>query len=132
MPLAENSPIRIAVVDDNKMILTVFHSLMKQGSFKAEFFSDAAKALSVIYEHPDRYQLLITDIQMPGMDGVDLARKIRQVLPNFPIIFMTAEPTEQAQAAARELGRIVFLEKPFPLESTLKEFIPKFLRGEIQ
>src|SRR3989338_8375426 len=121
--------IRIAVVDDEKMLLEVFSSLMRQFHYQADFFSSPMTALNSILGDPNRYQLIISDIRMPQMSGIQLAKTIRFVLPKIPIIFMTADMTDESKERALELGNVTILEKPFPLESTLKEFIPKFLEN---
>ena len=119
--------VRIAVVDDEKMLLHVFSSLMRQYHFHSDFFSNPIKALDAIIGNPGRYQLVITDIRMPEMDGITFGKRVRFVLPELPIMFMTGELTDELKEAATALGNVAFLEKPFPLEATLKEVIPKFL-----
>lgn len=118
---------RIAVVDDEKLLLQVFASLMRQYHYHADFYSNPLKAIDSIISDPKRYNLVISDIRMPEMDGITFAKKIRFVLPSMPIMFMTGEVTETIKKDALTLGNVAFLEKPFPLESTLKEVIPKFL-----
>ena len=119
--------IRIAVVDDEKLLLQVFSSLMRQHNYHADFFSSPIKALEAILGNPTRYQLVISDIRMPELDGITFAKKIRLVLPDMPIMFMTGDMSGQVRQAALSLGNVTFLEKPFPLEATLREAIPKFL-----
>ena len=125
------SPIRIAVVDDDKALLTVFSAIMKRYGYHADFFNGPVRALYEISTRKGFYQLVITDLRMPEMDGVEFARQLREAEPKMPVIFMTGEITEEAKEAAAKMGRAVFLEKPFALEQTLSEFIPKFLSGEI-
>ncbi len=119
--------VRIAVIDDERMLLSVFSSLMRQFHYHADFFSNPIKALESIVGNPGRYSLVISDIRMPEMDGITFARKIRMVLPKMPILFMTGEATDEMRAQALELGNVEFLEKPFPLEATLRDVIPRFL-----
>jgi len=123
----EKTEIRIAVVDDENLLLTAFSSLMRQYGYKADFFSDPVAALESILGNPGRYHLVIADIKMPQMDGVTFVKKLRFVLPNLPIIFMTGYGNEDLRQQSMALGKIVYLEKPFPLEATLKEAIPKLL-----
>ncbi len=127
MAEGEKARLRIAVVDDERMLLHVFSSLMRQYHYHSDFFSSPVKALDMIIGNPGRYQLVITDIRMPEMDGISFVKKIRYVLPNLPIMFMTGELTDDLKEACEALGNVAFLEKPFPLEATLKEAIPKFL-----
>ncbi|MCG3175647.1 MAG: Sensor histidine kinase RcsC [Candidatus Omnitrophica bacterium] len=123
----EGANIRIAVVDDEKMLLHVFSSLMRQYHYKADFYSSPVKALQEILVDPTRFQLVISDIRMPEMDGLTFAKKIRDVIPNFPILFMTGEVNDEVRQEAMKLGNVAFLEKPFPLDQTLRETIPTFL-----
>ena len=127
MAAEEKVRVRIAVIDDEKMLLHVFSSLMRQYHYHSDFFSSPVKALDTIIGNPGRYQLVITDIRMPEMDGIAFGKKIRDTLPNLPIMFMTGDLTDDLKEACEALGNIAFLEKPFPLEATLKEAIPKFL-----
>lgn len=123
----EKVRVRIAVVDDEKMLLHVFSSLMRQYHLHADFFSNPIKARDEIIGNPGRYQLVITDIRMPEMDGVKFAKEIRFVLPKMPVMFMTGDMTDEVKESAEALGNVAFLEKPFPLEATLRDVIPKFL-----
>lgn len=119
--------VKIAVIDDEKVLLQTFSSLMRQFGYDAEFFSDPLKALDTVTKDPARYGLLIVDIKMPGMDGVTFVKKVRAMIPNLPIIFMTGGAPEDKEREAKSLGNILYLEKPFPLSDTLKEAIPKLL-----
>ena len=130
MPNSAGSFIRIAVVDDDRRLLEVFSSLMKRSYYHTHFFLDGAKALEKILAVKGHYNLVISDICMPGMDGIEFAKRIRAVEPDLPIILMTGDVREEYRSAAAQINRVVFLEKPFPLESTLIDFIPKILRGE--
>jgi CheY-like chemotaxis protein len=128
MPDAQEQPkIRIAVIDDEKMLLHVFSSLMRQFHYHADFFSSPLKAIDAIITDPAKYNLIITDIRMPEMDGITFAKKVRFILPDMPIMLMTGDVTPELREQALKLGKVEFLEKPFPLEQTLKEVVPKFL-----
>ena len=132
MDYPNQSIIRIAVIDDDRMLLDVFSSLMKRSGYHTHFFSNADRAYEEITRVKGHYHLVISDIRMPGMNGIEFARKVRAAEPGLPIILMTGDVTDEARSEALSIGRVAFLEKPFPLEATLKEFIPKFLRGEIK
>ncbi len=123
-------PIRLAVIDDNKALLTVFSELLRNSGYHVHFFSKPAAALSEITAVKGHYHLVMTDYNMPFMSGMEFARKLREVEPHLPIIFMSGEifPDEVVRES-ETLGRITFLNKPFGLEETLKEFIPKALKG---
>lgn len=120
--------VRIAVIDDERMLLQVFSSMIRQCGYQADFFSNPLKALDAILADPGRYQLILTDIRMPEIDGITFAKKVRFVLPELPIIFMTGDVSPDTREQAMAIGNVTFLEKPFPLEATLKEAIPNLLR----
>ena len=118
---------KILVLDDEPAIVEVFSSLMKQLGYDAEFFQDGLSALEAVTKNPDRYRIVITDIKMPRIDGISLAKKIRAVCPDLPIVFMTGFPSEEIKNQAFELRKVTFLEKPFHLERTFEELIPRLL-----
>ncbi len=127
MAKKDSAKTRIAVIDDEEILLQTFSSLMRQFGYAADFFPDPLKALDTIITNPGRYNLIIADIKMPGMDGITFVRRIRGVFPQVPIIFMTGGVPEEIRQEALGLGNVMYLEKPFPLEATLKDAIPKLL-----
>jgi CheY-like chemotaxis protein len=125
--LKDKTNIRLAVVDDEQMIRDVFASLLRQAGYRADFFSDPIEAYRQIIASPGQYDLLITDITMPGEDGIAFATRIRAVLPDLPVLFMTGGETETIRQRALQLGRVMFLSKPFPLADKLRDMILQFV-----
>jgi len=120
--------LRIAVVDDDPMILRTFSSLMRQASFHSDFFASSREAYKAVTEHAGRYDLLVVDIDLPGGDdGVVFSKKIRAVFPDLPIMFMTGSAGEAQRKEAQAMGRTTFLDKPFPLVEVLQKNIEKFI-----
>jgi CheY-like chemotaxis protein len=80
------------IVDDEKDILAILKSgLEAKGGFAVETFSSGEAALQAFSSHaPDYYDLILTDIRMPKMNGFDLYRKIRDKHTSIPIAFITA------------------------------------------
>ncbi len=127
--MKESAKIRIMVLDDDKSILTAFACLMPSLSdgYEVEYRLKPDAALEEISKEPQKYQLIMTDIRMPGMNGIEFAESVREVAPALPIIFMTAYTSEDFQKRAVKFKRVVYLEKPFHLETILKETIPTLL-----
>lgn len=123
---------RIAVVDDEKLLILVLSSIMRQYNYEADFYSSPVKALDTITQDAGRYQLVISDIRMPEMDGITFARKVRALAPSVPIVFMTGAVSPQLRQEVNGLGNVVVLEKPFPLETTLREVIQQFVGSDGQ
>ena len=84
---------KILVVDDNEMLCRLACDILRTEGYRAVPASNAAEALHAFEE--EEFDLLVTDSQMPGMSGLDLARAVRDRNPHFPVIVMTAfEPVD--------------------------------------
>lgn len=81
---------RLLVVEDDKDILyLVLKHLVKNG-FEPDGFSDPINGLDAFKASPTKYALVLTDIRMPGMNGVDLSSQVLTINPNVKVILMTA------------------------------------------
>jgi CheY-like chemotaxis protein len=90
--LDQNPPPRIMVVDDERDILAILKSgLEARGGFAVDTFSSGEAALRAFLSHaPDYYDIVLTDIRMPKMNGFELYRRIREKNTSIPIAFITA------------------------------------------
>ena len=101
---------RVFVVDDNEEFLQSVLWLLSAEGFDAEGFVSAEAALDAMTEAPD---CLITDIRMPGLSGLQLQKKVRQVKDGLPVLFMTGHGDVPMAVDAMRIGAFDFLEKPF-------------------
>lgn len=102
----------IIVVDDEQAIVnSTGHILEKQG-YHVTGFTGSAEALEHFKQHPGRYNLMITDMTMPGMTGDQLARHIHDVCPGFPIVLCTGYSDRITAEKALEMGIMCFINKP--------------------
>jgi DNA-binding NtrC family response regulator len=87
-----NIPPRIMVVDDERDILSIVkRGLESKNRFQVETFIDAESALESLKENPgDYYDLVLTDIRMPKINGFELYRRIKESNPHMKIVFITA------------------------------------------
>ena len=100
----------IFVVDDEKRIRDLIDLYLKKEGYKVTTFPDAEEVLeSFEKQKPD---LLVLDIMMPGIDGLDLCKKIREI-SDVPIIFVSARSEELDRILGLELGGDDYLGKPF-------------------
>lgn len=100
----------IFVVDDEKRIRDLIDLYLKKEGYRVTTFSEGEGVLDVFKkESPD---LLVLDIMMPGIDGLDLCRKIREI-SEVPIIFVSARSEELDRILGLELGGDDYLGKPF-------------------
>lgn len=102
------------IVDDDKSIRWVLEKALSSNDVSITSFSDPAKALEKIkHEIPD---VVISDIRMPGMNGIELLEQLKQYSPELPVIIMTAySDLDHAVSAFRE-GAFEYISKPFDID----------------
>lgn len=105
---------RILVVDDEANARTALAELLKEEGYSVETAADGFKALSKFEEgHPD---LILTDLKMPGMDGVELLQKVRQGDPDVEVVVMTAFGAVDTAVQAMRAGATDYLTKPLNMD----------------
>jgi two-component system NtrC family sensor kinase len=111
-------PTFILIADDNRDIRDfIERSVLTPAGYQVRSVGDGLSALTLARELlPD---LVITDLQMPGLTGLDLARRLRQDRPTLPVILMTSEGSEQVAIEALRAGAADYLAKPFEAEQLL-------------
>ena len=119
--------VKFLILDDEKQITKVFSLLMQQSAYDVESFEDPESALAAISKDPGSYDVILSDIRMPKMDGITFAKKVRSLHPTLPIIFMTGYPVNEVQEGISKLENVILLQKPFPLKETLEKLLPKLL-----
>ena len=100
----------IALVDDDRNILTSVSIAMQAEGFITRVYSDSEAALKAIVETPP--DLAIFDIKMPKMDGLELLRRVREK-SNLPVIFLTSKDEELDEALGLAMGADDYIKKPF-------------------
>ena len=117
----------ILVVDDEPDVENLFRQQFRRdirsGRFIMEFATSASEALARAREIADpSLSLIFSDINMPGMSGLEMLPKVKAVRPNVPVIMITAYGDEATKKKAAELGAAGLLTKPIDFG---------LLRGEI-
>ncbi|MEM6857690.1 MAG: response regulator transcription factor [Pseudomonadota bacterium] len=100
----------IALVDDDRNILTTVSIALQAEGFVTRLYSDGETALKALLENPP--DLAVFDIKMPKMDGMELLRRVRE-LSSLPVIFLTSKDDESDEEAGLELGADDYIAKPF-------------------
>jgi FixJ family two-component response regulator len=101
----------ISIVDDDEAVRLALRSLVRSLGYVSNVFASAEEFLGSSQLHET--SCLISDIQMPGMNGIELQNRLKILDHSTPVIFVTAFPDERYRARALEAGAIGFLEKPF-------------------
>jgi Tfp pilus assembly pilus retraction ATPase PilT/CheY-like chemotaxis protein len=105
-------PARILVVDDDAALREVLREILAEEHYDVVLAEDGNAGLAAV--HRERPDLVITDLQMPGLDGLELLRRLRRDLATcqIPIIFLTVVENLDAEAKALDLGADDYLGKP--------------------
>ena len=117
--------VSILVVDDEPDVVDLFGQRFRrearQGTYVMHFAASGAEALDRLAEkiHPALVAVL-SDINMPGMDGFELLGEIKQRRPDLPVMMVTAHGDDERRRRARELGAFEFITKPVDFDR-LKE-----------
>ena len=117
---------RVLVVDDEPDMVENCARILKRAGYECLTTSDPRAALALIEsERPD---LLLTDLKMPGMDGMELLRRAREADPALPVILITAFATIESAVAAIKDGAFDYLPKNFGVDQ-LRVAVERGLRA---
>ncbi len=105
------------VVDDDQSIRWVLEKTLSKHEKEARVFESAEDALRALEDNSPR--VLITDIRMPGMSGIDLLAKLKVEHPNLPVVIMTAFSDLDSAVSAYEGGAFEYLPKPFDISEAM-------------
>ena len=108
---------KILLVDDEPRILTLLHSLLRTEGLEAISAKDGQAAIEILKSQ--KIDLLITDIRMTPMDGMDLFRAARVECPELPVILLTAYGSVETAIDAMKSGAFDYLTKPFKVDELI-------------
>ena len=108
---------RILVVDDELSIREMLEIFLRKAGHLVDLASDGATGIQRLIDE-DEYDLVITDLRMPGAQGMVLLERCRELRPDTPIIIMTAFATHQTAVEAIKMGAYSYFSKPFDLDQT--------------
>jgi two-component system cell cycle sensor histidine kinase/response regulator CckA len=104
----------ILIVDDIRAVRRATTRLLSEDGYRVFEAADAVEALEVLRQARGRIDVVLMDVVMPRVSGVDLVRLIRERWPEQPIVFMSAYPAEVlVREGLQELRQVLFLAKPF-------------------
>ena len=115
---SNNSRPRVLVVDDEPSIRDLLSKMLALVDYLVDVASDGQSALE--HMRLGRYDLLITDLRMPGMDGISVIHAARRLQADLPVIIITGFSTEASAIEAANLGVAGYLTKPFRVPKVLE------------
>lgn len=108
---------KIWVIDDDRTMRWVLEKTFKEEGFNVTSFEEAQSALDHLTE--DMPDVILTDIRMPGMDGLAFLSKVKNHYPDLPVIIMTAHSDLESAVSSYQTGAFEYLPKPFDIDEAL-------------
>lgn len=116
-PGPSTAPPRVLVADDEDAIRELLQKTLELAEYDVETVPDGQAALEQL--RLGTFDLLITDLKMPGADGLSVIRAAKRLQPALPVVIITGYSTEAAAIEAIELGVAGYLTKPFRVPKVL-------------
>ena len=112
-----NNRIKILIVEDEKMLAEILSDTLSDRNFDVHLAYDGIHALEAIKKEP--FDVIVSDVMMPNLDGYSLAKKLRNEGFNTPILFLTALSATEDVVKGFETGGNDFLKKPFAIDELI-------------
>lgn len=111
--------LKILVVDDERIVRVTISDDLRDAGYNVREFSSATSALQHLRDVDSAVDIIITDLKMPEMDGLEFLAKIKQINPDIYVLLMTAHGSIQTAVEAMKLGAYDYLSKPFNIDELL-------------
>lgn len=104
---------KLLMIEDNKSVSEMMQMFFKKEDWDAHFAYDGNQAVQMFNESPAEWDMITLDLNLPGMDGMQVSAEIRKTSPTVPIIMLTARDSESDQVLGLEMGADDYVTKPF-------------------
>jgi response regulator RpfG family c-di-GMP phosphodiesterase len=122
-------PLRVLVVDDNASVLRFLLSAFRANHCEVTTAATAEQALTVLGDAP--FDLVVSDIKMPGLSGLDLLRAIKGKQPGTPVVLITGVPSVNSAVFGLRHGAYDYLPKPFSI-TEVNELVQRLRRDRVE
>jgi DNA-binding response OmpR family regulator len=119
---------RVLVVDDDPTVAEVVLGYLRRDGFEAAHAADGLAALALAAAAPP--DLVVLDLMLPGIDGLEVCRRLRAERPDLPVIMLTARGEEEDRIAGLEVGADDYVVKPFSPKELVLRVRSVLRRGE--
>jgi YesN/AraC family two-component response regulator len=124
--------IKVLYVEDEPMISDQISMILEDEVDEIFVASNGAEGLEIFKEHKDDIDLVITDIQMPKLNGIEMIKEIKKIVPNKPIIITTAFTESEYLVEAIKLGVDKFLQKPVDLMELIETISKSYMMSVLE
>jgi CheY-like chemotaxis protein len=111
----------VLVAEDDAVVRTMLQRLLQEAGFEVRTARHGDEALGIALRGSGAFDLVVTDVRMPIMDGWELARRLRDRWPNLPLLFISGYDAELSAVSRRSGSRQALLRKPFDLDELIRE-----------
>ncbi len=120
---------KLVIIDDNEMLLKSLESFLSRSGHQCATFSDARRAIEVV-RNGGGADVVLTDLLMPHMGGIEVLEQVKQIDSNIPVLVMTAYDQKEQELRNTYQGFDGFFRKPISLSDLLErlEFIQDVIR----
>lgn len=110
----------VVVIDDDQQVLEANETLLRTLGYQTLAFRDPAEAIQYLGSHEHEGDLVLTDLTMPELDGLEVARRLRSVRPDLPVVLCTGYNNQTPTETLREAGIVDCLRKPSTASETMR------------
>jgi len=109
------------VAEDDAVVRTMLQRLLQEAGFEVRTARHGDEALGIAFRGSGAFDLVVTDVRMPVMDGWELGRRLRERWPDLPLLYISGYDAELSAATRRPGARQALLRKPFDLDELIRE-----------
>ena len=109
---------KIMIIDDEVAMCRILKQMLEGEGYEVHTSTDAQSALEAVKS--DSFNLVMTDVSMPNLSGIEILSELKKEKPALPVIFVTAQDINDVLKEALQLGLDGFIEKPFNLQALLE------------
>ncbi len=120
---------KVLMVDDEEDFVTTLSERMKIRDLDSDVALDGEQALQRVED--DIPDVMVLDLKMPGIDGLEVLRRVKKAYPQIPVVILTGHGSEKDEAEARRLGAFEYLQKPVDIEK-LVQVLRKAYKSKVE
>ena len=105
---------KVLLVDDEQEFIETLSERLKMRDLDTKLALDGEQALEAVQD--DEPDVMLLDLKMPGMDGMEVLRKVKKAFPGVQVVMLTGHGTDKDEEQAKHLGAYAYLQKPVDLE----------------
>jgi len=110
----EKEKIKVLLVDDEKEFVESLSERLELRNLEAEIAYDGEQALEAI--KGEKHDVMVLDLRMPGIDGIEVLRRVKKSNPDVQVVVLTGHGTEKDEEMAKKLGAFAYLKKPVDID----------------